>query len=187
MLKVDIRRKFKERRKRLTDKERLNQSNQIAELVAKNFSLKNKTVSIFLPIERLNEINTKFLIDQLLNSNCTVSTPVSDFNTLKLKHVIYNDETVLKNNDWGIPEPVTGDQILPEELDIVFVPLLITDKHGFRVGYGKGFYDRFLSQCSKGTVFIGLNYFDDLVFIEDINKEDIPIHYLVTPNRLLKF
>ena len=187
MLKVDIRREFKEKRGVLTNENRLEMSNQIAELVARNFNLDNKIVSVFLPIDRLNEINTTFLIDKLKISKCTVSTPVSDFETLLLKHVIYTDETILKNNNWGIPEPVGGDQILPEDLDIVFVPLLVTDKQGYRVGYGKGFYDRFLSQCSKGTLFIGLNYFDDFVFIEDINEEDVPIHYLVTPNKLFKF
>lgn len=187
MLKVDIRREFKEKRKNLSKNERLNQSNQIAQLVARSFSLENKKVSIFLPIERLNEINTTFLIDHLKSSSCTVSTPVSDFDTLLLKHIIYNDETVLKNNDWGIPEPIAGEQIQPEDLNFVFVPLLVTDKRGYRVGYGKGFYDRFLSQCSKNTVFVGLNYFDDFVLIDNINKEDVPLHFLITPNKLFKF
>jgi 5-formyltetrahydrofolate cyclo-ligase len=187
MLKVDIRKKFKEKRKILSEKERLHLSNQIAQIVATSFTLKNKVVSIFLPIERLNEVNTTFLMDHLKDSGCTVSTPVSDFSSLELKHVIYNDETILKNNVWGIPEPISGERIQPEDLNFVFVPLLISDRNGYRVGYGKGFYDRFLPQCSRNTVFIGLNFFEDLVDIEDINMDDIPLHFLVTPSKILKF
>lgn len=187
MLKVDIRKEFKERRKNLSKKERINLSNQIAQVIANSFTLENKVVSIFLPIKRLNEVNTTFLIDHLKHSNCIVSTPVSDFNNLQLKHVIYNDKTILKNNEWGIPEPIEGEEIQPGDLNFVFVPLLVTDRNGYRVGYGKGFYDRFLAQCSKGTIFIGLNYFDDLIDIEDINKGDVPLHFLVTPSKILEF
>lgn len=187
MLKVDLRKKFKEKRKVLSEQERFHQSNKIAQVVKSNFHLRNMVVSIFLPIERLNEVNTRFLIDHLKNSESTVSTPVSDFNSLELKHVIYSDQSVLKNNDWGIPEPVNGEEIEPKDLDLVFVPLLVTDKSGYRVGYGKGFYDRFLSQCSKDAVFIGLNYFDDQIEIDDINEDDVPIHFLATPDRILKF
>lgn len=187
MLKFDIRKKFKEKRRNISEHDRLKQSIKIAQIVVDSFTLKNKVVSIFLPIERLNEVNTIFLIDHLKDFGCIISTPVSDFKSLMLKHVVYNDKTILKNNDWGIPEPVEGEEIQPEDLNFVFVPLLITDSNGYRVGYGKGFYDRFLSQCSKDTIFIGLNYFDDMIDIEDVNPDDVPIHFLATPNKILKF
>lgn len=187
MLKTDIRKEFKSKRESLSIDERVDMSKRIAENAVANFDLKNKVVSIFLPIERLNEVQTTFLIDHLKALNCNISTPVSDFNSLQLKHVVYTDKTILKNNDWGIPEPIEGEEIQPEDLQFVFVPLLVTDKSGFRVGYGKGFYDRFLSQCSKDAVFIGLNYFNEIVEVEDLSKDDVPLHYLVTPQNVLKF
>jgi 5-formyltetrahydrofolate cyclo-ligase len=187
MLKSDIRIEFKEKRKSLSSQEKVNESRKIAELVKSNFKLEDKIVSIFLPIERFNEVNTVFLIEQLQNVNSTISTPITDLQNLTLKHLIFNDKTILKNNNWGIPEPVNGDEINPETFDIVFVPLLATNKTGYRVGYGKGFYDRFLSLCRDETIFIGLNYFENLIEIDDLNKNDIPIHFLVTPNKILKF
>lgn len=187
MLKSDIRKEFKEKRKSLSREEKTEQSRKIAQFVAQNFKLDSKIISIFLPIERLNEVNTAFLIEVLQNANATISAPVSDFHSLELKHVIYNDNTFLKVNEWGIPEPVRGEEIKPNAFDIVFVPLLATDKKGYRVGYGKGFYDRFLAGCKKNTIFIGLSYFENLVEISDINEGDVSIHYLVTPNGIIKF
>jgi 5-formyltetrahydrofolate cyclo-ligase len=187
MLKTEIRKEFKNKRRALSAEERMNQSKRIAETVASKFDLSNKVVSIFLPIERLNEVDTTFLIDLLGEAGSDVCTPISDFNSLELRHVIYNEHTILEKNDWGIPEPVNGEEIYSEALDLVFVPLLITNKDGYRVGYGKGFYDRFLSQCRKETVFIGLNYFEEFVQIEDVNSDDVPIHFVVTPNKVIKF
>jgi 5-formyltetrahydrofolate cyclo-ligase len=187
MLKSDIRKELKKKREILTLNEKNELSKKIAQIVTKNFNLDNKIISIFLPIERLNEVNTAFLIEDLQNLNAVISSPVSDFNSFELKHIIYNDKTVLKINELGIPEPANGDEIKPEAFDCVFVPLLAINKNGNRVGYGKGFYDRFLAQCGRDTIFVGLNFFDELVNIEDINKDDVPIHYVATPNKVLKF
>lgn len=187
MLKSDIRKEFKKKRKLLSLEGKNEQSKKIAQIVANNFELDSKVVSIFLPIERLNEVNTTFLIDALKNANAVISSPVSDFNSLELKHIIHNDNTLLTINEWGIPEPAKGDEIKPDAFDFVFVPLLATNEKGYRVGYGKGFYDRFLSQCGRNTVFVGLNFFDEFVCIEDVNIDDVPVHFLATPNKLLEF
>lgn len=187
MLKLEIRKEFKVKRKSLTREEKIKRSRGIAQIVTQNFNIVGKTISVFLPIERLNEVETSYLIAFLQNANATITTPVSDFESLELKHIIYNDKTTLQLNEWGIPEPVDGVEVKPDVFDIVFVPLLAINKEGYRVGYGKGFYDRFLSQCRKDTVFIGLNYFENIVEIDDVNKDDVPIHFLVTPNKVLKF
>lgn len=187
MQKLDIRTEFKEKRKSLSLEDKINQSKKIAQVIVDNFNIDNKVVSVYLPIERFNEIDTSFLIHKLKKAKAKIHTPVSDFNTLELKHLIYDNNTIIKNNEWGIPEPMNGESIEPFGFDIVFVPLLAVDVEGYRVGYGKGFYDRFLSQCRSDTIFIGLNYFENLVEIDDLNDSDIPIHFLVTPNRILKF
>ena len=187
MQKLDIRTEFKEKRKSLSLEDKSNLSKRIAQVVADNFQLENKVVSIFLSIERLNEVDTSFLIRILKKANAKIYTPVSDFNTLELKHLSYDDNTIIKNNEWGIPEPTNGEGMDLKGFDIVFIPLLAVDAKGYRVGYGKGFYDRFLSQCRSDTIFIGLNYFEDLVEIDDLNDGDMPIHFLVTPNGVLEF
>lgn len=187
MLKSEIRKEYKKKRNSLSSEDKAEHSKKIAQIVKRNFKLDSKITSIFLPIERLNEVDTTYLFEHLKNVKAVISSPVSNFNSLELKHIIHNDRTELKFNDWGIPEPVNGDEIKPDSFDFVFVPLLATNEKGYRVGYGKGFYDRFLSQCGRNTVFVGLNFFDEFVCIEDVNIDDVPVHFLATPNKLLEF
>ncbi|MFX5465008.1 5-formyltetrahydrofolate cyclo-ligase, partial [Acinetobacter baumannii] len=65
-----------------------------------------------------------------------------------MEAVIIHEDTVYDTNTWGITEP-RGEQILPASaIDLVFAPLLVFDQKGYRLGYGKGYYDRFLSNCT---------------------------------------
>ena len=66
-------------------------------------------------------------------------------------------------------------------------PLLIFDNQGHRVGYGKGYYDRFLVKCSRETIKVGLSYFNPIERIEDIQIHDIPIDYGITRDRIYRF
>jgi 5-formyltetrahydrofolate cyclo-ligase len=77
--------------------------------------------------------------------------------------------------------------IAADRLDIVFVPLLAVDKQGNRVGYGKGFYDRFLRKCAPGCQFIGLHYFDLEDRIDDVLPTDIRLNAVVMPNKVVRF
>ena len=70
-----------------------------------------------------------------------------------------NEDVILKENKYGIPEPINGIQINSDIIDVVFVPLLAYDSKGNRVGYGKGFYDRFLENLGSKTIKIGLSFF----------------------------
>ena len=70
-----------------------------------------------------------------------------------------NDSTKLKLNKWNVLEPVNGIDIKPKKVQVVFVPLLAYDNYGNRVGYGKGYYDKFLSKCTKECLKIGLSFF----------------------------
>jgi 5-formyltetrahydrofolate cyclo-ligase len=67
------------------------------------------------------------------------------------------------------------------------VPLLAFDEKGFRVGYGKGFYDRFLKQCKDGGIKIGLSYFNPIDTIEDAGEFDVPLNFCITPQKVYVF
>ena len=67
------------------------------------------------------------------------------------------------------------------------MPLIIADKFGNRVGYGKGYYDRFLKKCDKEIIKVGLCFFDVIEKIVDITVNDIKLNYCVTPNKIIKF
>ncbi len=72
-------------------------------------------------------------------------------------------------------------------IEVVFVPLLAFDQQGHRVGYGKGFYDQFLSECNPETIKIGLSFFETEDTIDDVFELDIPLNYCVTPSKIYQF
>ena len=97
------------------------------------------------------------------------------------------DSTLIKPNAWNIPEPVGGIQIQPEQIDVIFVPLLAYDVKGNRVGYGKGFYDQFLSQCRPNSIKIGLSFFAPEEQIEDLHEADVSLNFCVSPHTISRF
>lgn len=187
MTKSSLRKKYKEKRKSLSPKT-LNESSQaIEELILSNFQLEGKTISLFLPIERHFEINTYGLMERAHSIGATVGLPVADFHLNTLIHRIYNEDTILYLNEFDIPEPRNGKKIPSESFDYVFVPLLTADKKGYRVGYGKGFYDRFLTTCKPNCKFVGLYLFELEDKIEDTESTDIPLNAIVTPEEIIHF
>lgn len=141
---------------------------------------------IFLPISQQKEIDTHFILTILQGKDKNVVLPKVTCNH-SLKHYLLTDATKFQTNRWNIPEPVDGIEIPIEKIDVVFIPLLAFDKKGNRVGYGKGFYDTFLSECRKDVKKIGVSLFQAEETIEDINAYDIPLDYCVTPKNNYSF
>ena len=98
-----------------------------------------------------------------------------------MTHFLLTENTRFIKNDYGIPEPVNGLEVPVSKIDVVFVPLLAYDKKGNRVGYGKGFYDRFLKKCRPDVIKIGLSFFEPEEQIEDISLDDVKLDFCVTP------
>lgn len=107
--------------------------------------------------------------------------PKVDVETGEMRSLHFASETELVTNAWDIREPANTETVEPGKIDMVLVPLLCCDNQGHRVGYGKGFYDRFLSKCSPGCFKIGLSYFEPVAAIEDIHAGDISLDLCVTP------
>lgn len=148
-----------------------------------------KVVHIYLPLKKKNEIDTfpiiKFI--HLIAPHVKVVIPRSNFKTYELENVLYEKSTVIMENSYGIIEPVGGEVIPAEEIDMVICPLLSFDTNGYRVGYGKGFYDRFLSICRPDVIKIGLSYFEALDAISDIDEHDVRLDYAISPAKFWKF
>ena len=141
---------------------------------------------VYLSIVEKKELDTTALLNKLFNKRKKVIVPKIS-NSSNLKHFELRQDTQLVKNNWGIPEPESGTQVTENLIDLVFVPLLAFDSQGHRVGYGKGYYDRFLSQCRKDVVKIGLSLFDPVQSISDIEETDIRLDYCVTPDRIYSF
>lgn len=187
MDKTALRTKYKSLRKALTFDEIMNDSLAIA-----NHSLylpiwEKNYFHLFLPIEAQKEINTEFLLQVLAGRDKEVVISATDFETRKMTHYLLTDNTKIKNNSYGVPQPVDGLEVPVNKIDVVFVPLLAYDKKGNRVGYGKGFYDQFLSECRPDVVKIGLSYFDPEEEIEGIIETDITLDYCITPFGIIQF
>lgn len=190
MKKSELRKLFIAQRKEITPNEKAEKSLLIFNNVFADFDFaKTNFVHCFLPIERFNEIDTHLFFNKIWQDFPQIQTvvPRVDFQTLEMKSLIYTAETELIENSWNIHEPTHDEFIAPEKIDAVFVPLLCADKRGFRVGYGKGFYDRFLKDCREDCLKIGLNYFEPIEEISDVNEFDIKLDFLVTPERVHGF
>jgi len=141
---------------------------------------------IFLPIASKKEVDTSFILTILQGKDKNVVLPkISGEN--QLEHILLTDNTKLVENSWGVPEPADGIEISSDKIEVVFVPLLAFDKKGNRVGYGKGFYDTFLKNCTEDVIKVGLSFFIAEEEISDVNANDIPLDYCVTPNKIYSF
>jgi len=187
MNKEELRRKFKELRLNLDAKDIEKMSLEIANRSLQLPIWDHKYYHIFLSIAEQKEVDTEFLLHILQGKDKDVIVPKSDFKTGEMINYLLTDQTVIKKNRWNIPEPVEGIEITNNKLDVVFVPLLAIDKRGHRIGYGKGFYDRFLAACRPDVIKIGLSFFEPIEEIKEIFQDDIPLNYCVTPDKIYYF
>ena len=141
---------------------------------------------IFLTISEKKEVDTSFIVPVLQGRDKHVVIPKVTGDG-ELTHFLLSDNTRLIKNKWNIPEPENGIKISEAEIDVVFIPLLAFDKDGYRVGYGKGFYDRFLDKCRRDVVKVGLSFFPPVDIIEDREGHDVPLDYCVTPDAIYSF
>tara|TARA_R110000851_G_scaffold333233_2_gene511678 strand:- start:25186 stop:25761 length:576 start_codon:yes stop_codon:yes gene_type:complete len=184
--KTSLRLKYKKLREELSEESIEAMSLQIANQALK-LPIWNKTYyHIFLPILEKKEVHTEYLLHILQGKDKSIVISKADFDSGEMKHFLLQENTVLKTSAYGIPEPVSGIEISTETLDVVFVPLLAYDVHGHRIGYGKGFYDRFLKQCNSEAIFVGLSFFEPEpeIFFEDL---DVPLNFCVVPKEIFDF
>ncbi len=145
------------------------------------------TVHIYLPINEKNEPDTWPIIRALWALGRNVVVPVMDPLNSSLTSWNLAPDTILQKNDWGIPEPVSSSIAEANAIDLVVLPLLAFDRQGYRVGYGKGYYDKYLAGFGHQPIKVGLSFFDPLDKIDDRNAQDIPMDICITPSGLIKF
>jgi 5-formyltetrahydrofolate cyclo-ligase len=185
--KKELRVKYKELRTQLSENDIETRSLAIANLVLR-LEIWNKTYfHIFLHIVSQNEVNTEFILHLLSGKDKEIVVSKSDFVTREMTHFLLTDNTKIKKNEYHIPEPVDGLEVPISKIDVVFVPLLAFDTKGNRAGYGKGFYDNFLSKCKPEVIKIGLSYFEPEDSIADCNDNDVRLDFCVTPSKIHEF
>ena len=187
MNKAELRQKYKGKRQKLSLEEIEEKSLAIANNLLR-LDIWDKTYfHIFLPIVEQHEVDTEFILQILAGKDKEIVISKSDFATREMSHFLLTDNTKIVKNEYNIPEPVNGLPVPTEMIDVVFVPLLGYDKQGNRVGYGKGFYDKFLSQCKPDVIKIGLSFFEPEEQIDDVLKTDIKLDFCVTSEEVICF
>ena len=138
----------------------------------------------FLPIEKQREVNTWLIIDRIRREfpNVRISIPRVNNETSIIDSYYFEGLHQLEKNTWGIPEPKQGIPTPVEKINAVLVPLLGFDRKGNRVGYGRGFYDKFLNILNPDCIKIGLSLFPPVEKINDVQPYDIPLNMVVTPS-----
>ncbi len=190
MTKQELRLCYKEKRAALTEKERL----RLDDLLLIQFQQYALPADVhvllsYWPLNQHTEVNTHLMADflQFRIPGLQIAYPVADFTDYSMKLYLADNDTDYRVNSYGIAEPINGTPITAEEIDMVFVPLLAFDKRGYRVGYGKGFYDRLLTGCREDIIKTGFSFFEPVDSIEDIDQFDVPLTSAITPNSVYEF
>ncbi len=176
MKKSEIRKVVMARRAQLSEDDFSFRQGAIIETL-KNLLIPTQTIASFKAISHRNEISL-----ETLEGTFAYPRVVSKNGTMEMAQ-----STEFANSEWGIPEPVEGYILEPTDLDIVLIPLLAFDLNGNRVGYGKGFYDRYLLNCRPDCLKIGISLFDPVEHIEDVESHDIPLDMAICPAKLYDF
>ena len=185
--KAHLREHYKELRQSLSQDQIENYSLIIANQTLKLDIWNHSFYHLFLSIAKLKEVNTDFILNILSGKDKHTVISKSNFKDGTMSHVLLSDDTILKLSAHGIPEPENGIPLDAKMIEVVFIPLLAFDKTGNRVGYGKGFYDRFLKSCKSDVIKIGLSFFEAEDAISDSTTDDIPLNYCITPSTIYTF
>jgi 5-formyltetrahydrofolate cyclo-ligase len=189
MLKKEARKIFREKRASLE----VNDKMKLDDLLLIQFQKLSlpfiPVVLSFYPVEETNEPDT-FIITRFLqfkNPGLQIAYPKIDLADHSMQAIVCGEDDLFQKNSFQVPEPQHCESIDPYEIDLVLVPLLAFDKKGYRVGYGKGFYDRFLQRCNNNCIKLGLSYFEPIDAIDDADEFDVPLDFCITPQEVYVF
>ena len=183
--KVFLRQLFKKHRSELTDNEVKDLNKAIFKNLMKTDLLKKTNYHIYLSNYLNNEVETDEVIKLLFKKNKRVYVPkiIGE----NLIHIEINKNTTYFENHFSIREPLSTNPSDPSIFDVVFIPLLAYDKSGERVGYGAGYYDRFLLNTKKNVLKVGLSFFEPVEKILNVEEHDIKLDYVITPKIVYDF
>ena len=189
MTKKELRRKYLLQRTLLTDEEYRTACDSITARFFHSVDLADvRVIHSYLPIERNKEPDTWLIISLIQEQSPGIRISIPKINPDgSMNSYYFEGMHQLTESSFGIPEPEYGEITAPEDIDLLIIPLLVFDKKGYRVGYGKGFYDRFLLQCKSTSARIGLSLFPPEERIEDVAEFDQQMNIVITPELVYHF
>lgn len=136
-----------------------------------------QTIHFYLPMPQNREPDMTGLFPFLWAEGRRIAVSKTHFKDKSLSHYLLEETTGLKNNAWGIPEPVDARPVDAGEIDLIVVPLLLADRQHHRLGYGGGFYDRFLADTAAYKIGLSLGPLLDQLPVDDW---DVPLDQVLT-------
>jgi len=178
--KKDLRKDLLKKRERITDKEI--KSHEIFEKLRNLNEWKNaKIINTYVSLEE--EVDTRFIIYHALLEGKRVFCPITKGENLTFGEIFsFND---LIYGAYGILEPKEPSNISIDEFDLIIVPGIAFNYSGYRIGYGKGYYDRFLNDVKKG-IKIGLVFNDLLLDSLCVEEHDKKVDIIITEKKVIK-
>ena len=189
MTKAELRQQYLEKRRSLSLTEAASMSAEISDLFFREFHpLMVTAIHTFIRIKKFNEVDTSNIYFKLWRDHPWIRTfaPRTDAHNTRLENVEFHSGVELVENNWGIREPA-GEETDPEVIDIAIVPLLCFDESGNRVGYGKGYYDEFLSRCRPDCIKAGVSFFPPVERIDGLHENDVQLDLCSTPRQVYRF
>jgi len=184
LLKRRLRRSIIERRDALPAPERQAASLSIARTVMALDEMREaSTVHLFASFG--SEVDTSPIIERLLETGRRPVLPVVLAEQWTMEHAAISSLADLEPGFKDIPEPkVSCPRVTPDKIDLVIVPGVAFDRSGGRLGYGGGFYDRFLAESAAPRVAVAfwLQVFDDV----PRDEHDLPVHAIVTEREIIR-
>jgi len=181
MDKNSLRTQIKLIRKNLSKAEIEEKSNKICDLLFSSELLKDtKTVMVYL--SAFNEVRTDKIITKLLADDKKILAPVTDKSAVSITPYCITDISQLQKGAYGIFEPPQTDKAEISDIDAVIVPGIAFDKKGNRMGFGAGYYDRFLADF--GGTKIGICYNFQLLDEICTDAHDIPMDYIISEENI---
>ena len=188
MTKAAIRKLYKQKRMHLSP----NEKDRLEDILLIQFQSLHlnipDNIMTFAPIEIYNEYNP-ILIEEYCffkNPATTLIYPVTNFNENSLIPVATKEDTLFEINEYQINEPINGTPISASSINLMLLPLLGFDAYGYRVGYGKGFYDKLINECNPKMLKVGFSFFSEVV-IDDVNEFDKNMDICITPDHIFQF
>lgn len=190
MEKEELRKEILKKRMNLSDKEVSDKSLKITDSII-NLKEYKKSLLIMCYVDFKKEVSTKVLIKQALLTKKRISVPLIT-GSLGVKNSMIASEILCFEKDlevgkYGIYEPKSEciKQIEPKEIDFVIVPGVAFDLKRNRIGYGAGYYDRFLRLLRPDCLKVGVAFEEQLIKEVPINEFDVALDMLITNQRII--
>lgn len=155
----------------------------LTKILSSDIYKSSQTIHTYVSMNERREVWTDPLINHIFEDDKMAVVPTVNFSDGTLSHHQILTMEELKANNWGVREPETRRPVDISELDMVVVPMAAGDRAGNRLGYGRGFYDRFLAQTP--ALKIGLTFQDFLFDTIPVEEFDVNLDMIITEEEVI--